>query len=375
MATRALERNGSCLTLLSRDDLATIIPRPGDPHDNEEFYSLYYNVTKEPDSPLQTRLSILKKLKREVSKLQEEDYVLDLGSGRQTLEADYKKRYGEPKFRFVTLDKARIGQNQLLADMSNLDHVQASGSSQPFKKETFSVVLSNMALDFMPPETMKEVHLALKPGGRVFVNLHHPRLVSDIDEPKIIYPSRNRSKKDLAKRVLLKASKDYKKYLKENDMLYKSHDEIKEAFGRVDLVVDQVLLKKSASDNWWEVDAHKRERERKSGNILEVFDEFRDILEQNKAEYEEKEYYGELEKVLDQGPCSIYSLASKGKQSLFHNRKVILRFLQDELVRTKGMYKDEKEEQLVRGWLLSVKRKLSSLQRTERQEYNRNLPK
>jgi hypothetical protein len=103
-----------------------------------------------------------------------------MGAGKQILERELQQN---PRFRkvadrvqIVTLDIALLGKHQLLADQ--VQHVVADGSQLPFAANTFDIVYSSMAIDFMPREAaFSEIRRVSTSDASFHFNFHHPDLI------------------------------------------------------------------------------------------------------------------------------------------------------------------------------------------------------
>lgn len=161
---------------------------PMTPAEFSEAYTQYYQ-TENYDSPERSRHQLIERLltgteqllrQREQSGDTTPLRILDMGAGKQILESELQrhtrfKRISN-RVHIITLDIARLDKAQLLAQ--DVDHVTADGSNLPFANDTFDVVYSSMAIDFMPRNrTFREVKRVLKAGGKIFINFHHPDLI------------------------------------------------------------------------------------------------------------------------------------------------------------------------------------------------------
>jgi len=121
-----------------------------------------------------------------------------------------------------------------------------------------------MALDFMPPEAMGELWRILNPGAHAFVNLHHPTIIpSDLDSQITKFNRKAMHKmvhgKELTLReVLTKLVLIHKAYLRDNNKLFQTEQQIVAAFCSYGFTVERVALGGSPiHDRWWEVDLFK----------------------------------------------------------------------------------------------------------------------
>ena len=152
------------------------------PADFSLDYTQYYQ-RRTSDSPPEARKELSNRLLQLiVEKLSTQDSVaiLDLGAGRQILEAELA---ASPHFsalrnkvKIFTLDIADLHKKQLLT--SHFQHLRANGAELPFADNTFDIIFSCMAIDFMPRnQTFSEVSRVLKTNADVLINFHHPNLI------------------------------------------------------------------------------------------------------------------------------------------------------------------------------------------------------
>lgn len=249
------------------------MPHPGYDPDGESrvFYTAYYNLigrngkNKEwenrDDSPDESRASLIRRTHPFIDSLPKGSRILDLGAGREIFEKEYDDTYGKPKCQIIAMDIARIPEERLLAH--GYPHIQASGRQMPFPDEQFDAVISNMAFDFMLPEALPELQRVAKPGASIFLNLHHPSLLKyDIDEElnkvtrKMRYETQSR-KTNYKKLRLKRAVFLHHKHLRDNNLLFETHDQIEIYFCEGGFDVTSVEIKSDPSDKWWEVDLVK----------------------------------------------------------------------------------------------------------------------
>jgi len=237
-------------------DRASVISPQGETIDeyllrtNRRFFSRSYaNYSYKSDSPEQSRISLLKNSRMLISELNESDCVLDLGAGKQVFERQYFNAYGKPSCNIVTLDIAELDKYQLLVGgHERTTHIIANGAILPFNHDVFSLIISNMALDFMPDSAKKEVYRVLKPGGHALINLHHPFLIPDNIDDLL----NNRKLKEGC-RIRL----EFWKYLKEHGILFESSEKIRGTFTNYGFTVDKIAEVGDGRDKWWEVELNK----------------------------------------------------------------------------------------------------------------------
>lgn len=213
-----------------------------------EFYSGLYKREKS-DSPNHSRASLLKRVTPFFPNLEQRDFVLELGSGRQIATREYlRDRCAQPFFTIVTLDIAEITSKQLLVKRDVVTHTRADGEHLPFREKSFHGVFSNMALDFMGEGAISEIYRILKFGGFAEINLHHPDMFPDNLEDLL-----TRRKISKSERTVL----EYWTYLKRNNILTTTSDELKRRFIREGFIVKKVDEACDSIDKWWEVSIRK----------------------------------------------------------------------------------------------------------------------
>lgn len=215
----------------------------------DDFYTSLYQSGEKSDSPDKSRVSMARRMRVQFGELGPDDSVVSLGSGPQVIERQYLSAYRDMTWKTVTLDFAQIVAKKLLAKKQNINHTTAKGEFLPFQNESFSGAISNMALDFMPERAFAEIYRVLKPGSPVIVNLHHPDMIPDNLE-------------ELNKNGEINPDVyNQWKYLKENNILFSSPEQIRDKFQRYGFRVERVALSNerdlSHEDKWWEVDLIK----------------------------------------------------------------------------------------------------------------------
>lgn len=160
------------------------------PAEFRNCYTTYYALRSE-DSPYASRAFLISKICEEVRCQMEHkknegtslsDHkirMLSLGAGIQILEKEMQRALPEEMLQsleIITLDIADIDSKQLLA--GNYSHATADGSVLPFTSDSFDIVYSNMAIDFMPRQAFEEAYRVLDSDGTLLVNFHHPNLIT-----------------------------------------------------------------------------------------------------------------------------------------------------------------------------------------------------
>lgn len=215
-----------------------------------EVYKHYWQKHIE-HSPKDSRSSLLKKIKRHSWDLKKEDFVFDLGAGRQLMELEYKQKYGKPNFTFITLDYAEINKNKLLA--VNAMHVKADGNKLPFKDNSFKLIASNMSLDFMSLDAIKEVGRVLDTNGHAFINLCFSYMDASLYETEYILGTKELIVTETEK------PRFWGHWRKKNNLLINSPKDIPPMFQTAGFVVKNIQANKEqyGDTTWWEVDLRK----------------------------------------------------------------------------------------------------------------------
>lgn len=209
----------------------------------DSFYTSVYRTEKH-DSPEESRVSLIRRIVTTLKSGIPEPQILDIGSGPQSLEKQLFS--GRPqsdinflkKFMFATLDVAEIYKKKLLAKKAS--HVRADALKLPFKSESFGLVVSNHAIDFLPRVAFQEARRVLVSGGKVIFYFHHPDMIPD----------------DLSS-VRNRMVRQFWQYLKDNEVLFKSEEEITETLQRAGFTLEEIIPNSDGQDKWWEVVASK----------------------------------------------------------------------------------------------------------------------
>jgi ubiquinone/menaquinone biosynthesis C-methylase UbiE len=214
-----------------------------------DSYTPFYRSHKH-HSPEKSRVSLMRRMHNEMLKLGPNDWVLDVGSGRQSLERQYHSDYGRPDCNVVTIDIARILKSDLLATRSvGANHVRADGNSLPFGDNTISLVVSNMALDFLGESAIEELDRVVKPGGHVLANL----CFSYLNPPKYIFDPQNPEERHRALRREEDNINFWYRFLEQHNILIKDPSEIGPRFSRHGFTAERI----EPVDVWWEADMIK----------------------------------------------------------------------------------------------------------------------
>lgn len=211
-----------------------------------QHYSANYKGKWKNDSPDQSRVSMCRNIINTLSEIESTTgNVLNIGSGPQSLEKQLLSLYpNEQKvltqFRYTTLDVAEIPAHKLLARSRGVTHTRASGLALPYPKNSFDLVVSNHAIDFLPEQALSEAFRVLNSKGHAIFYFHSPKMLPE-DLSQIKDP----------------AVRKFWTYLREQDVLYKSEGQIKSTLESKGFCVNSVKNNQDHSDRWWEVIAQK----------------------------------------------------------------------------------------------------------------------
>ncbi len=144
----------------------------------KQSYSEYYEKNG-PTERFISRVAIIKRMHKKLKELSdgnnEKISILDIGSGPQPLEQYFTTMYKDEmyfkKLKMFSMDIAKINLNNLLSP-ENTQHIQADAKALPFVDKSMDIIVSNMAIDFLPEEALIEVNRVLKKDGSVFFNFH-----------------------------------------------------------------------------------------------------------------------------------------------------------------------------------------------------------
>ncbi len=144
----------------------------------KQIYSEYYEKNG-PTERFISRIAIIKRMHKKLKELSSGDNkkisILDIGSGPQPLEQYFTTMYKDEtyftKLNMFSMDIAEINPKNLLSS-KNTQHIQADARALPFVDKSMDIIVSNMAIDFLPEKALIEVSRILKKGGSVFFNFH-----------------------------------------------------------------------------------------------------------------------------------------------------------------------------------------------------------
>jgi len=161
-------------------------------------------------------------------------------------------------YTIITVDNATIPRKRLLVQGRQhkktfipppVYHINADSVHLPFAHETFQIAISNMALDFMPRETIDELYRVMQPNAHIFLNLHHPDLI--YGELSKFEPRFNELQPSQQETVL------FWRYLVDQQMLYHSEDECLNVFQERGFQINHIRQNQEGymtNDKWWEID-------------------------------------------------------------------------------------------------------------------------
>lgn len=204
------------------------------------FYTKLYTSEKH-DSPEKSRVSLTQRIKRTLSAGIPRNEVLNIGSGPQSLERQLWKMGDTSlfsRFRFSTVDVATISPKKLLGrNNPNITHTQASALNLPYGDETFGLIVSNHAIDFLPRNSFNEAYRVLAPNGKAIFYFHHPDMIpNDLDRVRNI------------------TVKNFWSHLRNNNLLFDSEQRIVDEMEAYGFFVESVKLNSDSRDKWWEVE-------------------------------------------------------------------------------------------------------------------------
>ncbi|HBH46854.1 MAG: hypothetical protein A2445_01110 [Candidatus Jacksonbacteria bacterium RIFOXYC2_FULL_44_29] len=257
----------------------------------KQFYTEYYKKETD-DSPDDTRWSLACSFYDVLRRGALPNFkCLDIAAGTQKFELEFIRQFGDRKIatengnqsirdclQFTTFDLAEIPKSTLYLErlkngsgepsnaVSQSHHLQADANEMPFKDNTFGIAVSNLALDFIGYEAIREMKRVLKEGGRAIINLHHKDMLmpsrEELDKEirQIKIDLSQTSQVDVesvidARQERLKLL-EFWEALDRNDKLFKNRNQILDIFGDFGFQIDELNFKYDASDpaeakNWW----------------------------------------------------------------------------------------------------------------------------
>lgn len=232
------------------------------------FYTRYYK-TENDDSSVGSRWSLIRRMHQVIAASPIQLIGLDIGAGKQILERGYQQylehRKLAPNVWMHTLDIAEIDQNDLLTDSSWTFHhiIDCRDLTREFSSQTFDIAISNMALDFVGEQGVKELRRVLKPTAPVLLNLHHPiPLFKDLDGRITRAQKRMGIQRRFGSNIrnCLELEMDTLKHhssLRDRKVLFESANEAGDFFEGEGFIVYRAEEGRRFNERWWEVDMQK----------------------------------------------------------------------------------------------------------------------
>jgi SAM-dependent methyltransferase len=204
------------------------------------------------DSPDQTRKDMCRDIIKFIEASPSSITIANIGSGPQSLEnqllsyRSYKtiiKKFEETQF--YTLDISTIMRKE-----HNVQHIQADALYLPFKSNYMDLVVSNMAIDFIPRinrnRPYEEVYRILKPHGCAFFTFHHPRLYKNTLSDGIVTG------------VTDETTKKHWQWLYDTKILFHNPEDIRTCLEQeVGFTILDLQKKSDKKDTWWSVKVQK----------------------------------------------------------------------------------------------------------------------
>lgn len=210
-------------------------------------YSRYWQREK-VHGPDEARTSLARRMRPEVIKLGPEDYVLDLGAGRQAMERQLLRNWRRQiSCNFVTFDIAELRNSQLLG-RSNVAPVRGSGAHLPFKDGVFSAAMSSMGLELMPTGAIPELARVLKAGASAHLNVLHPS-ISSWKRDDLLKPHQHLKRNDQMYRDF------WSHYAREDNVFGKGDAAIEDVLEEFGFDVSRIDTVRSHNTSWIEIDA------------------------------------------------------------------------------------------------------------------------
>lgn len=215
-----------------------------------DFYTWLYSTNEKHDSPEKSRVMMIRRIYACLQPGIIKPYMLNIGSGPQSLEKQMRtartKRDVDllSQIKCFSLDISSIDVRKLLArNALNQHHLRASALALPYKSQSIGLVVSNLAIDFIPrsdyDQPYRECKRVLTPGGTALFNFHHPSMIPD---------DLNSLSDSVTKR--------YWTYLSQNSILFSSYADIHDCLvTRVGFNGVDIYLETDGKDQWWEVEA------------------------------------------------------------------------------------------------------------------------
>ena len=224
----------------------------------EIYTQLYRNPLVNSDSPYEAQKQMARAIVDILRASESPKKILHIGAGTGQMEKEMLASYSQNSDRellkaslFCTLDIATINVRKLASyRRTQVHHVQADGSLLPFPDESFDIVVSNMALDFMPKEAVDELARVAKGGSNFILTLHHPIMMQQI-------------LKDISN-LKTKLSNKQKVFLEDffDNKMFRSKKDIAFTLLKRGLICKQISHRKTEralqqNDHWWFVYGYK----------------------------------------------------------------------------------------------------------------------
>lgn len=217
----------------------------------DEVYSLYWKQEK-VHGPEEARVSLTRRFKSCLLNLEGNEWVLDLGAGRQAMERQWMRNWrNKIECNIATVDISSIRKRQLL-QRSNIHHSRADGARLPYKDGSFSAAISSMGLELMPTEAIPELARVLKPGGKAFINVLHP----SISTGKAVSLSECHKRKGKTDN---KYDKFWEYYAREDNVFGKGKNNIQKVLEEFGFGIDRIETVSSYLTAWIEIDITRNE--------------------------------------------------------------------------------------------------------------------
>jgi hypothetical protein len=208
----------------------------------KKYYTREYRLQKH-ESPEKSRLSMINRIiSLIVNNSLPKRYILDIGSGPQSLEKQLLQKDRKcfsvvNSHHFFTVDIAEIMKAKLLAQSKrNVEHVRANAVDLPYRSKVFGLIMSNHAIDFLRGyNPFREARRVLDDEGIGIFYFHHSSMI------------------DFEGTFRKTDVKLFWEYLYNNKLLFNSEDEICNELTESGFNVQEITLNSDPRDTWWEV--------------------------------------------------------------------------------------------------------------------------
>lgn len=214
-----------------------------------DVYGVYWRNEK-THGPSEARTSLLKRVMQSAVKLEESDWILDLGSGRQILERQIERDWADKiRAKIATIDIAELRKKQLLMrDDGKTHHARGDGASLPYKDASFAMAVSSMGLELMPTGAIAELARVLKPNGKALLNVLDPS-ISTNRRDLIAQPRRRTTDSDR------RSQNFWSHYAREGNIFNKGESAIRSVMEEYGLNIDRIETREERDTAWIEIDA------------------------------------------------------------------------------------------------------------------------